>query len=163
MPLLLLVLFLYCVVKRIAIFDAFIEGGKEAISLIMGVFPYLVGIFFMVEMASASGFVDLLEWIFSPVFTLLGIPEGIFKLVIFRPFSGSGSIAILQDIFKVYGVDSLEGEIASTICGASETVFYLVAIYFSANGIKKLRSGVCIAIFCSLICVVLSSIFVKVL
>ncbi len=70
-PLLLLVLFLYCVVKRIAIFDAFIEGGKEAISLIMGVFPYLVGIFFMVAVCEVSGFIDILESSISGVFELL--------------------------------------------------------------------------------------------
>lgn len=162
-PILILILFLYCLAKKIPIFDSFIEGGKGALPLIANVFPYLVGIFFMVGIAEVSGLIDILEDLISPIFNFIGVPSGVAKLVIFRPFSGSGSLAILEDIFNTYGVDSYEGRVASCICGAGETVFYLACVYFSSAGITKLGKSVGTALFCTFAGVVFCALFCKIM
>ncbi len=95
----------------------------------------------------ASGLSDILERMIAPILNFFGVPSGIARLVIFRPFSGSGSLAILKEIFQEYGVDSFEGRVASCVCGAGETVFYLVAMYFSSRKIKNTGKVTAIAIF----------------
>ncbi|MFI3167295.1 MAG: hypothetical protein R3Y32_04160 [Bacillota bacterium] len=112
----------------------------------------------MVEMMESSGLADILvDWL-SPLLGIFGVPEGVVKLVIFRPFSGSGSLAILSDIFESYGVDSFEGRVASCICGAGETVFYLSAVYFSTTDVKKIGGGIAIAILCTFVGIIISPI-----
>lgn len=142
-------------------FDSFCEGASGAGALIVAIFPFLVGIFFMVEMMEASGLTDIIVGLLSPILEIFGVPSGVVKLVIFRPFSGSGSIAILSDIFDTYGVDSFEGRVASCICGAGETVFYLSAVYFSATGVKKIGGGIAIALLCTFIGIAISPVLCK--
>lgn len=144
-------------------FDAFVEGGKEALPLVASVFPYLVGIFFMIGLCEVSGLITVLENCLAPVFNFMGIPSGVAKLVIFRPFSGSGSLAILEDIFEAFGVDSYEGRVASCVCGAGETVFYLACVYFSSFGITKLGKSVGIAILCTFVGVIFCALFCKIM
>lgn len=158
-----MILFVYCIARKIPVFDLFIEGGRSALPLVASVFPYLVGIFFMIGLAEVSGFLEILEGVLSPIFEFAGVPSGVVKLVIFRPFSGSGSLAILEDVFESYGVDSYEGRVASCICGAGETVFYLIAVYFSAAGITRLGKSVPIALFCTVVGVIFCALFCRIL
>lgn len=83
-----------------------------------------------VSMLSASGAVDFLSSLLSPLFEKLGIPTGMLPLIIMRPFSGSGSNAMIADIFDKYGADSLTAKTASVLLGSSETILYVFAVYF---------------------------------
>ncbi|MFI3128832.1 MAG: spore maturation protein [Bacillota bacterium] len=162
-PILILILFLYCVAKKIPVFDLFVSGGREALPLVASVFPYLVGIFFMISLAEVSGLIAVLESFLAPLFEFIGVPSGVTKLVIFRPFSGSGSLAILEEIFETFGVDSYEGRVASCVCGAGETVFYLACVYFSGVGITKLGKSIGIAILCTFVGVIFCALFCKIM
>ena len=87
----------------------------------------------------------------APPFKLLGIPSEVVQLVLLRPFSGSGSLAILTDVYNTYGVDSYVGRCASVIMGSSETVFYVASVYFAGTKVKKTGWAIPIALACNLL------------
>lgn len=138
-PLIILIITINGLSEKQKVFDTFIEGAKEGIRIIIGIFPTLIGLFVAIGALRASGILDLVINILSPVTNLVNIPKEIMPLAMLRPISGSASTAIAVDIMKTYGVDSLIGQIASTIMGSSETTIYTIAIYTSIVKIKKTR------------------------
>lgn len=125
--------------RRISVYDSFIEGAKAGIESTIQIAAPLVGLLVAISMLRASGMLDIIAYVFSPVTQQLGVPADVLPLALLRPVSGSGSIAIVNDIFKNYGPDSLAGKIASVMMGSTETTFYTVAVYFGAVGIKNAR------------------------
>lgn len=138
-PMIILIITVNGILEKQNIFDIFIEGAKEGIRIIVGIFPTLVGLFVAIGALRTSGVLDLVIDILSPVTNLINIPKEIMPLAILRPISGSASIAIAVDIMKTYGVDSLIGQIVSTLMGSTETTIYTIAIYTSIVKIKKMR------------------------
>ena len=149
-PILILLIFVYSIVKKVKPYDAFTSGAKEAVPFALNVFPYLVTIFVLTELFELSGLSNLLTKFLSPVFNLLGIPSELSKLVMIKPFSGSGALALLSEIFKKFGVDSYLSRCACVIYGSSETVFYVAAVYFANAKTKKLLKPILISLFASL-------------
>lgn len=145
-PIFLIVLFLFCFIKNINAYNAFIDGGKQAVTLCVNTFPYLVAIFVAVELFKLSGLSVYIGNLVSPVFTLLGIPSELVEFLIVRPFTGSGSIALFSDIISTHGVDSFITKCTAVIMSCSETVFYIIAVYFSTIKIKKLRPTIFLAL-----------------
>ena len=125
--------------KRINVYDSFVEGARTGAENMLQIIAPLVGLMVAISMLRASGALDLLGELLKPVTTALKIPTDVLPLALLRPVSGSGSIAIVNDIFSAHGPDSVEGKIASVMMGSTETTFYTVAVYFGAVGIKKLR------------------------
>lgn len=130
-PCLFLFVFLYSMIKKVKPYDAFTSGVKSAIPFATNIFPFLVAVFVLTELFEVSGLSDVLIRLLSPVFSFFGIPEELSKLVLIKPFSGSGSLATLSDIYAEYGVDSYLARSASVIYGSSETVFYVATVYFT--------------------------------
>ncbi len=137
-PLLFLIIFITASIKKVKPYDAFTEGAKSAVPFAVSVFPYLASIFVLTELFEASGLSDGLSRLVSPFFEFFGIPKELTKLVLIKPFSGSGSLAVVADIYTKYGVDSYLSRCASVIYGSSETVFYVAAVYFAGAKTKKL-------------------------
>lgn len=125
--------------KEIKVYDVFIEGAKEGITTVLKIIPSLVGLMVAVGVFRASGALDLLVFAFKPVTNILRIPPDAVPMIFLRPISGSASLAMLSDIFKMYGPDSFVGRLASTFMGSTETIFYTLAVYFGAVGIKNIR------------------------
>lgn len=148
-PILFLVIFLYAMIKKVKPYDAFTDGAKAAVPFAVSVFPYLVSIFVLTELFEVSGLSNALCSLLSPVFSALGIPKEVSKLVLIKPFSGSGSLAVLSEIFTTYGVDSYVARCASVIYGSSETVFYVAAVYFAGAKTKKLTAPIVISLIAS--------------
>lgn len=151
-PVLFLIIFVYSAVKKVKPYDAFVSGAKNAIPFALSLFPYLLAIFVLTELFEASGLSNLLSNILSPVLNLFGIPSELTKLVLIKPFSGNGSLAVLTEIFNTYGVDSYLSRCACVIYGSSETVFYVAAVYFAGAKTKKLTLPIIISLiasFCS--------------
>ena len=150
-PVMFTAIFIYSFVKKVKPYDAFTEGAKSAIPLATGIFPYLVTIFVLTELFEASGLSRVATNLLSPVFGVLGIPKELTKLILVKPFSGSGSLALLSEIFSVYGADSYLARAACVIYGSSETVFYIAAVYFSGKKFNLLKPIVIslFASFCS--------------
>ncbi len=144
-------------IKKIDVFDAFIEGAKQGWDVIIKVIPYLVGLLVAIRVFRDSG---ALETIISGItwcFTALGM-NGEFvpalPVAIMRPFSGGGSRGLMLDVFKTHGADSFIGQLASTFQGSSDTTFYIVALYFGSVGIKKVRYAIWAGMLADLIGVI---------
>ena len=161
-PLLLLCIFAYALVAKTNVYDSFVDGAKQALPLVKNLLPYLACMLVAVELAKASGVYNLLDFVFSPFLQLVGIPDELSQLVLLRPFSGSGSLAIVNDLLERYGVDSFFGRCACVIYGSSETVFYISTIYFGDTSVKKLGFALGIGLFCSFLSSSLACLFCRV-
>lgn len=139
MPMVIFFIVLYGVTEKVKVFDNFLEGAKEGIKTTFSILPTLIGLFLAIEALRSSGILDLIIKITSPILEIFNFPSELMPLAILRPISGSASIAVATDIMKQAGVDSLIGNIASTIMGSTETTLYTIAIYTSCIKIKKTR------------------------
>lgn len=139
MPLMIIIIVIYGVVERKKVFDIFLDGAKDGISVVLNIFPTLVGLFVAIGALRSSGIIDLIVNLLTPVFNLFNFPTEILPLTLIRPISGSASIAVATDIMKNFGVDTNIGLIASVIMGSTETTVYTIAVYTSSIGIKNTR------------------------
>ena len=162
-PLLIIFLLVYGLKKKANPYDCFVKGAGQSIDLVISIFPYLVAIFVAVELMKASGLTALFSIILSPIFSLLGIPTELAELILIRPFSGSGSMAILENLYTTYGADSYVSRCASVIIGSSDSIFYIATIYLSQTKVKKLGVAIPIALLATLVGVVLSCLLCKIM
>lgn len=138
-PMVILLIIVYGMVEKNKVFDTFIEGAKEGIDIVIGIFPTLIALFIAIGVLRSSGVLDLIIKLIGPITDLFGMPREIMPLAILRPISGSASMAVATDIMKNYGTDTLIGLITSTLMGSTETTLYTIAIYTSVVKIKKTR------------------------
>ena len=150
-PVLLIVVLVYGLIKKVNVYDSFVLGAKQSFNLSLSIFPYLAATFIMVNALRTSGLDKYVTSFLSPPFSLLGVPSEVVELMLLRPFSGSGSLAILTDVYKQYGVDSYISRCASCIYGSSETVFYVASVYFAGTKVKHTGAAIPIALFCNLL------------
>lgn len=149
-PFILLFILIFGQMKRVKVYDAFIEGAKEGMTITLRIFPYVVAMLLAVSMIRASGGLELIFFIMKPITRIFKIPEEILPLIIMKPLSGSGSLGILADILKRVGPDSLAGIIASTIMSSTETIFYTITVYFGSIGVKNIRHTLVAALIADL-------------
>lgn len=162
-PVILILTLVYGLIKRVNVYDSFVLGAKQSFHLSIDIFPYLAAMFIMVNCLHASGLDAYLIRLIAPPFKLVGVPSEVVQLMLLRPFSGSGSLAILTDVYKQYGVDSYIGRCASVIMGSSETVFYVASVYFAGTRIKHTGAAIPIALFCNLVGGVVACLLCKVI
>ena len=151
-PIFIILLISYSVIKRKNAYSSFVFGAKSSFDLVLTSFPYIVAIFIAIELFTVSGLSTILGNVLAPIFGVLGIPNELIELVLIKPFSGNGSLAILTEIFTTHGVDSYISRCACVIYGSSETVFYIAAVYFAGAKTKKLTTPITISLiasFCS--------------
>ncbi len=160
-PLLIFLLFFYCAVKKINVYDVFIDGVKKGAPLTLLIMPNILAILLMSELFEISGLSSLLIKLTTPLFSFFGVPSELIKLIIIKPFSGSGSFAYLSEIIKNYGTNSYITLCASAIFGSSETVFYISAVYFTKCKEKKAVKAILISLTASFISTVLSCLICK--
>lgn len=151
LPAILILLIVFCIIKRVKVYDCFLDGTKDCLSLIKSIFPYIAAIFICIELFKASGLSEIVSgWLAKPL-SYLGIPPEITEIILLVPLSGNGTIALLESIINECGVDSYPARCAAVIAGATETIFYISAVYFSACKVRKLRYAIPVAIFCTLL------------
>lgn len=138
-PALLMLTVLIGLYKRVDIYDALLSGVREGLLTAYRVLPPMLVMLLAARAFSASGCFDLLCGLLAKPLEALGIPRETLPLFLFKPLSGSGSLAALSELLKEYGPDSRAGLAASTMMGASDTVFYVCALYLGAAGVKKSR------------------------
>jgi len=155
-PIILLTTFLVATVKKIKIYDSFIAGIKESLGLVINLLPYLASIFMLIEIFRVSGLGGKLTNILSKPMSYLGIPKELIELLILRPLSGSGSLALVENIFNEYGVDSYVARCASVIMASNDTILYVIAVYFSTSKDKKSGAAIIISIIASLMGAILT-------
>ncbi len=133
---------LYGAAKKIKVYESFVEGAKEGFQIGVRIIPYLVAILVAVGMLREAGAIDLMSSWLDPVLRRVGIPAEILPLAIMRPLSGSGSMGIVTELIKTHGPDSFIARLAASAYASTETTFYVLAVYFGAVGIKKVRYAV---------------------
>ena len=163
LPVLFILLFAYCIYKRINTYDHFVKGAKGAIKLVVDIFPFIASIMIAVALLRVSGITTRLTEVLSPIFNALGIPPELTELVLLRPFTGSGSYALLEDVLTTYGADSYIARCACVIMGCSETIFYVATVYLSQTKVKKLFYAIPVALLCSLVGTILACLLCKVM
>jgi len=125
--------------RNVDIFGSFLDGAKEGLMTSLRIMPALVALMTAVGMFKASGALDVLTHFLSPLASVLHLPREVIPLAILRPISGSGAMAIFQDILKSHGADTLIGRVASVMQGSTETTFYTIAVYYGATKVSKTR------------------------
>ena len=163
LPILFLLLFIYCIYKRLNTYDNFVKGAKGAIKLVVDIFPFIASIMIAVALLRISGITSWLTQILSPIFNALGVPSELTELVLLRPFTGSGSYALLEDVLVTYGADSYISRCACVIMGCSETIFYVATVYFSQTKVKKLLYAIPVALFCSIVGTILACLLCRIM
>ena len=141
-PLFLVGIPLYGLLKGVKVYECFVEGAKEGFQVAIRIIPYLVAILVAVGMLRGAGAIDLLARWLDPALRFVGMPSEILPLALMRPLSGSGSMGIVTELIKTHGPDSFLARLAATAYGSTETTFYVLAVYFGSVGVKKTRHAV---------------------
>lgn len=141
-PAMILSVFTYGIAVNTDIFDAFIEGASEGLKTTFDILPALICLMTCIGMFKASGCMEMLTQLISPVTSFFGFPDECIPLIFIRPLSGSGALSVYDGIIAENGADSFVSRVASTMMGSTETTFYTVAVYFGAAKIKKSRYAV---------------------
>ncbi len=160
-PTLLTLFGIACIFSKKDSQSAFLQGAKEGFNSGIGLIPSIVILMTAVCMFSASGAADALAEFIAPLTAKLGIPSDLISLLIIRPISGSGSTALLNDIFEKSGPDSLSAKCASVLMASSDTLIYVITVYMSAAGIRKTRHTVPCALIVMLLGIFLSCLTVR--
>lgn len=152
---------LYALIKRTDLFGEFINGVEEGLHTVKDIFPSLMALVVSVGMFRSCGGVELISKLLQPVTDFFGFPSECTPLLVLRPFSGSGAVAIFEGILTENGADSFAGRVASVMLGSSETTFYTIAVYFAATKVKKMRYALAAALIGDLCGWFLSAIAVR--
>lgn len=163
LPVLFAGILLIASVRKVRVYDSFAAGAAGALPLLKNLFPYIAAILVLAELFEASGLSSALCSALAPAFSFLGIPEEIAPLVLVKPFSGSGSLSLVSEIFEMYGADSYIARCASVVYASGETIFYLSAVYFAPVAGKKPIAPVLIASAANFLAAILGCAFCRIL
>jgi spore maturation protein SpmA len=126
-------------IKRIKVYEKFVEGAKEGFNIAVRIIPFLVAMLVAIGIFRAGGAMDWLIYILWPITDFIGMPAEALPMALMRPLSGSGSLGIMAETMAVHGPDSYIGILVSTFFGSTETTFYVLAVYFGAVNIRNTR------------------------
>lgn len=138
-PLIILLIPLYGLLKGVKIYEVFIEGAKEGFYTAVRIMPYLVAMLFAVGIVRETGVLNMVTSLLSPLCSAVGIPSEVLPLGFMRTLSGGGAQAMLAEILGTYGADSKIGLTASIAMGSTETTLYVIAVYYGSIGISRTR------------------------
>lgn len=149
------------VIKKVRIFDLFMEGAKKGLFTVYELLPSITGLVVAVTMLKASGALEILADVFSPVARLLNIPTEVIPMALISPVSGGGSMTFFEQVLKEHGADSFLGQVASVLMGSTDTTLYAVTVYYSAVGIKNSRHTLYAGLLADFVCFLTASFFVR--
>jgi spore maturation protein B len=129
----------YGLLTKTNIYDEFIKGAKDGFKVVIDILPTLIGLMVAIGILRASGALNILSDLLEPITKLLHFPSQLVPVVLIKMFSSSAATSLVLDIFKEYGPDSYVGRLVSVMMSSTETIFYTMAVYFVAAGVKKTR------------------------
>jgi spore maturation protein B len=138
-PVIIMVIVVFAAFKRVRVYEVFVDGAKEGFEVAVKIIPYLVAVLVAVGMVRGAGLLDLLSSWLGPVLNYAGIPADDLPMMLVRPLSGSGADGVMVELMKTKGPDSLPATTAAVMSGASDTTFYILAVYFGSVGIERIR------------------------
>lgn len=157
LPIIITFIVCYGLFKKIDVFETFVCGVQKGIEISIKIFPTILGLVTAVYMLRASGAIEFLSEFLYPVTSILGIPKECTPLVLLKPISGGGGLAIGSDILKNHGADSYIGRVASIMLASSETSFYTMSLYYGSLGISKMKYTVICALTADLTAFIVAS------
>ena len=159
LPSITLVVIIYALRKKVNIYDEFLHGVKEGLTISLDIFPSIFALIISVTVLVKSNILnDLISLVNINIF-----PKEILPIAILRPISSSSSMMLLNEILQIHGVDSLIGKISSIIAGSTDTTIYIIGMYYSSIKIKKIKHSLLIGLLADLTCVIISIVLVKIL
>lgn len=162
-PLVTIIVIIYAIYKKVDIYDSFINGVKEGLEMSISIFPTIMAMVIAINLLINSNIiVDLTNYL-NNLFVILKFPSEILPLALLRPISSSASLVIMNDILKMYGPDSYLGYIASIIQGSTDTTIYILGMYFSSVGVKKIRYSLCVGLLADFACIVIAIVLVNII
>ena len=150
-PSIILITLVFSVVKKIPVYETFIDGAKDGLKVTVGIIPYLIAIITAVSMLRASGAIDLAARAFSGCLDYFKIPVDVVPIMFIRSLSGSAVLGLFSEIAGNFGPDAYATKLAAIMVGSSETTFYVLSVYFGAVGVKKFRHSLCAGVFADII------------
>ena len=144
-PLFIGIIFVVALIKKVNAYDSFLTGAKEGMALAFKIFPLLLEMIFATSLLKASGFIQFLLKDFD-----LFLPSEIIMQSLFRPISGNASLAMMMEVYEIYGVDSKEALYSSILQGSSDTTIYVITLYFGSVGIKDYRYALVLGLMADL-------------
>lgn len=162
-PVIFICVIAFAAVRRVNVFSSFSRGAGEAVKFVFNLLPLLACTFIMCELFERSRLSDALSRFLSPAFSFLGVPSELSKLILIKPFSGSGSLAYLTQIIGEYGADSYIARCACVLYGSSETVFYISVVYFAKSSNKKRLLPIVIILFATLVSTIIACLLCRIM
>jgi spore maturation protein SpmA len=138
-PALIFIFIGYGAIKKVKVYEVFVEGAKEGFDVAVRIIPYLVAMLVAIGIFRAGGGMQILIAALEPITNFIGMPAEALPMAIMRPLSGSGSLGIMAEIIAIHGPDSFIGILVSTFFGSTETTFYVLAVYFGSVNIRNTR------------------------
>ncbi|MCI1273463.1 MAG: spore maturation protein [Clostridiaceae bacterium] len=154
LPFIIISILTVALVKKIPLYESFTEGAKDGFKVSINIIPYLVAIMVGISMFRASGAIEILSHLMNGFLTHFHIPVDVLPLMIVRSLSGSAALGVFSDIAHTAGANSYATKLAAVMVGSSETTFYVLAVYFGAVGISKLRYSMLVGILADLVGIV---------
>lgn len=158
-PLIILYIVVYGKYKKIDIYDSFVKGAVDGLKTAWSIAPAIIGIFLAIGIFKTGKGIEILEFIFTPIANLMSIPKELIGLIVIKPLSGSGALGMYTELASRVGIGSIIEQMGSTIVGASETIFYTMAIYYGSLKIKNTRHTLTCAML-SHVAGVIASVFI---
>ena len=150
-PLLAFMIVMLALIGKQDAYAAFVEGAADALPLILSILPYMAAMMVALSVFRSSGALGSFVKLLAPGLSAVRIPPELAPLITLRPFSGSASLAVLEDIIKANGSDTFVGFSASVLLGSTETIFYTIALYFGAAKVTKTRHTIPAALISGLV------------
>lgn len=161
LPAIILIILTVALIKKVPIYEAFIEGAKDGVKVSFNIIPYLVAIIVAISMLRASGAIDSLAILCSGILEKIHLPADVLPLAFVRSLSGSAAIGLFSDIIANNDINSYTSKLAAIMLGSSETTFYVLTVYFGAVGIKKYRYALLTGISADLIGIIMAIIVAR--
>ncbi|WP_123052648.1 spore maturation protein [Clostridium sp. JN-1] len=153
-PIIVMFVIVYGVIKKVKIYECFVDGAKDGITICIKIFPYLLAMFIAIGVFRESNALNYFINLIKPLVKFIGLPPEVVPLIMIKPLSGSGALGVFAEILNKFGPDSRIGLISSIIMGSTETIFYTITVYFGAVGVKKIRHVLWAAFFADLISII---------
>ncbi|MFC5467816.1 spore maturation protein [Cohnella suwonensis] len=150
-PVLIAFIPLYASLRKVPVYETFVDGAKDGFQTAIGIIPHLVGMMTAISMFRASGAMDAMIGLIRPALEGIGVPGDVLPLALLRPITGAGSLAFVTDLIKEQGPDSFVARVASTIQGSTDTTLYVLTVYFGAIGIRNSRYALKVGLFSDLV------------
>lgn len=156
LPAILILILTLGLIKKVPLYEVFTDGAKDGFTVAVNIIPYLVAIIVGISMFRACGIIEMIQTSCAGLLSAIHVPADVIPVMIVRPLSGSAALGVFSDIANTLGPDNYATKLAAIMVGSSETTFYVLAVYFGAIGISKLRYALLVGILADIIGFVLA-------